>query len=114
MEKGKALAQGAYYMYNQKSLQQVYDDHYCQNNCGFHVDPVGVPYLVHREDMTKIAPLWRDITVQMYKVLIMNARAKKGSIRSAVFAELDHHQRPVGHQDPVLTRLLCPLLVGRT
>ena len=37
--------------------------------CGATVDMVAVPYFVHRDDLAKIAPLWKRLTVTIKQVV---------------------------------------------
>jgi hypothetical protein len=67
VKEGHAVAQAAYYANNKERLQKIYDQYYCKKNCGFEVTPVGVPYAVHRRDMAKLAPVWKDMVARMFE-----------------------------------------------
>jgi hypothetical protein len=54
---GNALGQAAYYTGSRTA--QVLWRELCEKNCDKNMDLVGVPYVVHRNDLAKIAPLWK-------------------------------------------------------
>mmetsp|Transcript_21582 Transcript_21582/g.40307 ORF Transcript_21582/g.40307 Transcript_21582/m.40307 type:complete len:540 (-) Transcript_21582:361-1980(-) len=60
---GNAIGEPAYY-HGSRSAQRMWKE-VCRNNCDVSLDLVGVPYIVHREDLAKIAPLWRSYTIML-------------------------------------------------
>lgn len=60
---GNALGEPAYY-HGSRSAQRLWKE-VCKNNCEADVDLVGVPYIVHRDDLARIAPLWREYTIMI-------------------------------------------------
>ena len=63
VKKGYALGEAAYY-HGSRTAQKLWRE-LCLKNCDVDIDTVGVPYVVHRDDLAVIAPLWR-----MYTLLI--------------------------------------------
>mmetsp|Transcript_29823 Transcript_29823/g.72721 ORF Transcript_29823/g.72721 Transcript_29823/m.72721 type:complete len:515 (+) Transcript_29823:40-1584(+) len=63
VSEGHALAQQAFFYKNPlvKELYQLV----CSRNCAYTPDDAAVPYFVHREDLRKIAPLWRELTIKI-------------------------------------------------
>jgi len=61
--KGHALGEAAYY-YGSKTAQRLWRE-LCLNNCDQEMDLVGVPYIVHRDDLRVIAPLWKMYTLML-------------------------------------------------
>lgn len=53
----KKVGQVAYY-YGSRTAQKLWKE-LCEKNCDREMDLVGVPYIVHRDDLREIAPLWR-------------------------------------------------------
>jgi len=60
VKEGHAFGSHAFYTNNPK-LNQLWQ-RYCKVNCDYKPDAVAVPYFVHRNDLAKIAPLWREYT----------------------------------------------------
>ncbi len=63
---GHAIAQAAFF--NNNPLVDELFKLVCERNCDFKPDDAAVPYFVHREDLRKIAPLWRDITAKLLRM----------------------------------------------
>jgi len=61
VSEGNAVGEPAYY-HGSRTAQVLWRE-VCEKNCDVDADLVGVPYFVHREDMKKIAPLWRYYTI---------------------------------------------------
>jgi len=61
VKEGHAFGSHAFYQNNPK-LNQLWQ-RYCKVNCDHKPDAVAVPYFVHRNDLAKIAPLWREYTL---------------------------------------------------
>ncbi|CAK9005088.1 Peptidyl serine alpha-galactosyltransferase (AtSGT1), partial [Durusdinium trenchii] len=59
--KGHAIGEPAYF-HGSRSAQRMWKE-ICLNNCDWDMDLVGVPYVVHRDDLKVIAPLWRYYTM---------------------------------------------------
>jgi len=66
VSRGRAVGQAAYY-HGSSRAQKLWKT-ICKKNCDKKVDTVGVPYIVHRDDMATIAPLWK-----MYSLMIKEA-----------------------------------------
>ncbi len=60
---GHAVGEPAYY-HGSRTAQKLWKA-VCLENCDFVPDLVGVPYVVHREDLARIAPLWRMYTIML-------------------------------------------------
>lgn len=79
VREGYALGQAAYYT-GSRTAQRLWKE-LCEENCDKDMDLVGVPYVVHRDDMAKIAPLWK------YYVLKIKYRLESSYPGSKEFAE---------------------------
>jgi len=82
---GHALGEAAYY-YGSSTAQTMWKE-MCQNNCNWKIDLVGVPYIVHRDDLERIAPLWK-----MYSLIIkekMEDRAAGHAAFKSKYGRLD-------------------------
>lgn len=79
VREGYALEQAAYYT-GSRTAQLLWKE-LCERNCDLNMDLVGVPYIVHRDDLAKIAPLWK------YYVLKIKYRLESSSHGSAEFAQ---------------------------
>lgn len=60
---GHPVAQAAWFHGN--SLVQEIWEEFCEANCDWKVDAVGVPIVIHKDDLEAIAPLWRHYTILM-------------------------------------------------
>lgn len=60
VREGHAFGSHAFYQ-NNPQLNKLWQ-RYCKVNCDHKPDAVAVPYFVHRNDLAKIAPLWREYT----------------------------------------------------
>ncbi|GBG25071.1 Peptidyl serine alpha-galactosyltransferase [Hondaea fermentalgiana] len=60
---GHAIGEPAYY-HGSRTAQRLWKE-VCLQNCDVDVDLVGVPYIVHRDDLAAIAPLWRSYTIML-------------------------------------------------
>lgn len=67
VKKGKALGEAAYY-HGSKTAQKLWKE-LCEKNCERNIDLVGVPYVVHREDLREIAPLWKHYSLKIKESL---------------------------------------------
>jgi len=65
VREGRAFGSHAFYRGNPQ-LNQLWQ-RYCTVNCDYKPDAVAVPYFVHRNDLAKIAPLWREYTKKIRK-----------------------------------------------
>jgi len=65
VREGRAFGSHAFYT-NNPQLNQLWQ-RYCTVNCDHKPDAVAVPYFVHRNDLAKIAPLWREYTKKIRK-----------------------------------------------
>ena len=65
---GQALAQAAWFSGSRETITQLWKE-FCRKNCDWHLDLAAVPYLVHRDDLAVISPLWRMYSLAM-KVFI--------------------------------------------
>ena len=64
---GHAVGQAAWFASAKRQVQSLWKI-FCHNRCDEALDEldlVGVPYFVAREDLEKIAPLWRDYSIEM-------------------------------------------------
>jgi hypothetical protein len=61
---GLAYAEKAFY-YGQKTAVDKLWKQFCRKNCENEVFRAAVPYFVHREDMKKIAPVWKEYILLM-------------------------------------------------
>ena len=85
VRKGFALGEAAYY-HGSRTAQKMWRE-LCLKNCDVDIDTVGVPYVVHRDDLAVIAPLWR-----MYTLLIkskLEGHSEEAKIFSAKYKRLD-------------------------
>jgi hypothetical protein len=57
VKRGHAIGQVAYY-HGSRTAQRLWKE-LCEANCDRDMDLVGVPYIVHRDDLRDIAPLWK-------------------------------------------------------
>jgi len=60
---GNAVAQRAWFAGNRR-IQELWEA-FCRSNCDWKLDHAAVPYFVHRDDLTKIAPLFREYILLM-------------------------------------------------
>lgn len=67
VKEGQAVATAAFYDGN-PLVTDLYQKHICKKACDFIPDTVAVPYFVHREDAKKIAPLWKELTKQVFEL----------------------------------------------
>jgi len=81
--KGHALGQAAYY-YGSRTAQALWKE-LCENNCDVAMDLVGVPYVVQRDDLAEIAPLWK------YYVLKIKYRLEASTPGHEQFASKYEH-----------------------
>lgn len=75
---GNAIGQAAYYAGS--TLPQTLWRELCEENCNVDMDLVGVPYVVHRQDLARIAKLWK------YYVLKIKYRLEHSTAGSQDFA----------------------------
>ena len=64
---GQALGQAAWFVSATRQVKELWRM-FCHKRCveaENELDLVGVPYFVARDDLEKIAPLWRDYTIEM-------------------------------------------------
>lgn len=61
VKRGQAVGERAYY-YGSSRADKVWKM-VCKKNCDAKLDLVGVPYVVHRDDLAEIAPLWREYSI---------------------------------------------------
>jgi hypothetical protein len=64
---GKGRAANAFYVWQRPAVQDFYRN-FCESigrKATERLDLVAVPYLVHRKDMERLAPLWREFTVKI-------------------------------------------------
>jgi len=62
-----ALGEAAYY-HGSKTAQKLWKE-LCLKNCNLNLDLVGVPYVVHRDDLEVIAPLWKMYSLKIKEAL---------------------------------------------
>lgn len=62
VEKGKGVAQMAFFGGATKLVTKMYRE-FCTINCDWPLKMAAVPYLLHRDDMGAIAPLWKKYTL---------------------------------------------------
>jgi hypothetical protein len=55
---GHSVATPAFYVGARQSLHDLWRT-VCETNCDVGPDPAAVPYLVHKDDLKKVAPLWK-------------------------------------------------------
>eukprot|EP00924_Labyrinthula_sp_SR-Ha-C_P002996 maker-scaffold_58-snap-gene-0.22-mRNA-1 protein AED:0.05 eAED:0.05 QI:108/1/0.88/1/1/1/9/108/564 len=67
ISRGQAIGEPAYY-YGSRTAQNLWKE-LCEKNCNTEMDLVGVPYILHRDDMAKIAPLWKYYTLKIQEIL---------------------------------------------
>lgn len=76
VSKGYAVGEAAYY-YGSNTAQLLWKE-LCEHNCALELDLVGVPYVVYRDDLEAIAPLWK-----YYSILIKETLEKDNPKREA-------------------------------
>ena len=59
----------------------------CLKNCDAPVDMVGVPYVVHRDDLEVIAPLWRDYSLRIKQMMEGNRGAAAAAFKKEYSSE---------------------------
>ena len=67
VERGKAIGQAAYY-HGSRRAQKLWKK-LCKKNCHRKVDTVGVPYVLHSDDLKAIAPLWKMYALEIKEAL---------------------------------------------
>merc|ERR1712232_162164 len=65
--KGNAVGEIAYY-HGSKRVQKLWEK-MCLKNCNWNLDMVGVPYVLHRDDLEIIAPLWREYSLKIKQTM---------------------------------------------
>jgi len=63
VKKGHAIGEAAWFHGN--SLVTRLWREVCKQNCDWNLDLVGVPYILHRDDLEVIAPLWKEYILLM-------------------------------------------------
>jgi hypothetical protein len=53
----------------------------CKQNCDAPLDLVGVPYVVHRDDLAVIAPLWREYSIMIKELMSSRNRDSKAFLK---------------------------------
>ncbi|KAH9251109.1 hypothetical protein BASA81_011008 [Batrachochytrium salamandrivorans] len=64
---GFALGQQTYYT-GSRTAQKLWKE-LCEHNCEREMDLVGVPYVIHRDDLGKLAPLWKYYVLKIKYLL---------------------------------------------
>jgi hypothetical protein len=73
---GHALAEPAFF-YGMDALTTKLYKMFCTVNCDFKLDLVAVPYFVHRDDMAKMAPVWKRFIIQIREAMDLDPAMKQ-------------------------------------
>jgi len=73
VRKGHAVGQQTYYT-GSRTAQRLWKE-LCEANCEREMDLVGVPYIVHRDDLARIAGLWKYYTLKVKERMEHNGQA---------------------------------------
>ena len=74
-----AYAERAFYYGQKRAVDKLWQK-FCRKNCENEVYRAAVPYFVHRDDMAKIAPVWKE-----YILLMRGASAFRSMCTDSTF-----------------------------